>query len=161
MTIRISSLNLRYIKANREDKQEISTIEIIIIREIIKISVGQIAEIEEHQTEIEVNVDKIIEEDCVVLIIIEMIIEEIISEICKIIEVKILDVNTKGVVETIIFKEVEVGLGKDNIQVILEGVTEIIVSLDQVQKPLLIEIGLGDINVGCMIILLRIVQCYR
>ena len=45
MTIRFSSLNLRYIKANREDKQEIS-----MIKEITKTDIGQIAEIEAHQT---------------------------------------------------------------------------------------------------------------
>ena len=47
-------------------------IEIIIIREIIKIDIGQIAEIEEHQTEVEVCMGKIKEEDCVTLIIIEV-----------------------------------------------------------------------------------------
>ena len=45
-----------------------------MIREIIKIDIGQIGEIEEHQTEVEVSMDKIIE-DHIMLIIIEMIIE--------------------------------------------------------------------------------------
>ena len=40
-------------------------------------------------------------------------------------------------------EEVEVGLGKDNIQVILEGMTEAVaVGLDQVQEPALTEIEL-------------------
>ena len=43
----------------------------------------------------------------------------------------------------IILKEVEVGLGKDNIQVILEGVIEIaIVGLCQFQELVLMEIEL-------------------
>ena len=38
-------------------------------------------------------------------------------------------------------EQVEVGLGKDNIQVIIEGKTEAVaVGLDQVQEPVLIEI---------------------
>ena len=110
MKIRISSLNLRYIKANGEDNQETSTIEIIVIREIIKIDIGQIVEIQEHQTEVEVSMDKIIEEDCIVTII-----EEIISEICKITEVKILEVDTEGIIKTIILEEVGVGVGTDSI----------------------------------------------
>ena len=41
MMIRISSLNLRYIKENEQDKQEISIIKIIMIREITKIDIGK------------------------------------------------------------------------------------------------------------------------
>ena len=36
-------------------------------------------------------------------------------------------------------KEVEVGLGTDNIQVILAEITEVVVGLDQVQEPVLIQ----------------------
>ena len=78
------SLNLRYIKQNGEDKQEISMIERIIIREITKVDIDKIVEIEEHHIEVEVSRDKIIEEDHIMSINIEMNIEEIISEICKI-----------------------------------------------------------------------------
>ena len=53
----IKSLNLRYIKANGKDKQEISMIKILMIREISKIDIGQIVEIE-HHIEVEVSVDK-------------------------------------------------------------------------------------------------------
>ena len=70
-----------------------------MIREIIKIDIGQIAEIEEHQTEIEVSMDKIREEDCIISITIEMIIEEKISEMHKIIEVKTFEVDTEGIIE--------------------------------------------------------------
>ena len=54
---------------------------IIMIREITKIDIGQIMEIGEHHMEVEVSMDKITEEDHIMLIIIEMIIEEITSEI--------------------------------------------------------------------------------
>ena len=50
-------------------------------------------------------------------IIIEMIKEEIISEIFKIIEAKILEVDTEEIIETIMLKEVGVGVGIDNIQI--------------------------------------------
>ena len=40
-----------------------SMIKVIMIREVTKIDKGQIAEIEEHQAEVEVSMDKIIEED--------------------------------------------------------------------------------------------------
>ena len=50
-----------------------------------QIDIGQIAEIEELQAEIEVSMERIMEEDCFMLISIETIIEEIISEIHKII----------------------------------------------------------------------------
>ena len=56
----------------------------------------------------------------------------------------------------IIMKKVEVGLGRDSIQIIPEGMTEVVVSL--VQKLAPIEIELDAINVGNMITVLRIVQ---
>ena len=66
---------------------------------------------------------------------IEMTLGEKILEEHKIIEV---------IIEMTTLEEVEVGLGKDNIQVILEGMTETIaVGLGQVLEPVLIEIGLG------------------
>ena len=60
MPVRISSPNLRYIKTNREAKQEISMIEIIMIREITKIDIDQIVEIGEHHIEVDASMDKII-----------------------------------------------------------------------------------------------------
>ena len=91
-----------------------------MIREITKIDIGQIVEIGEHHTEVDVSMDKIIEEDHIMSITMEMIIEEIISEIHKITEIKILEVDTEDIIETIIMKEVAVGLGIDNIQIIPE-----------------------------------------
>ena len=61
MTIRINSLNLKYINENRKDNQEIIMIEIIMIKDIIKIDIDQIVEIEGHHTEVEASMDKIIE----------------------------------------------------------------------------------------------------
>ena len=58
MTTRISSLTLRYIKANEEDKQEVSTIK-IMIREIIKIDIDQIVEIEVYHSVVGCNMEKI------------------------------------------------------------------------------------------------------
>ena len=48
-------------------------------------------------------------------------------ENCKITEVKILEADVEGIIEMTTMEEVEVGLGKDNIQVILAEMTEIIV----------------------------------
>ena len=59
MTIRISSLSLRYIKVHEEVKQDISIIEMIMSREIIKIDIGLIMEIGEHHIEVEDSMEKI------------------------------------------------------------------------------------------------------
>ena len=62
------------------------------------------------------------------------------------------------IIEMTTLEEVGVGLGKDNILVILEGMTEAVaVSLHQVQELVLTEIGLDVLNVGNMIISLRTV----
>ena len=77
--------------------------------------------------------DKTIEEGHNMLIPIEMILGEKILEKHKIIEVRILEVYIEVIIETTTLEEVEVGLGKDNIQIILEGMTEAVaVGLDQV-----------------------------
>ena len=60
---RINSFNLKYIKASGEDKQEIIIIEIMIIREITKMGIDKQVEIKGHHTEVEVSMDKIIQED--------------------------------------------------------------------------------------------------
>ena len=54
-------------------------------------------------------------------------------------------------------KKEEVGLGIDNIQIILDEMPEV-VGLDQVQELVQIEIELHAINAENMIILLRTVQ---
>ena len=102
-----------------------------MIRVIIRIGIDQTVEIGEHHSEVEVSMDRTIEEGNNMLIPIEMILgEKILSG--KIIEVKILEVDIKVIIEMTTLEEVEVGLGKDNIQVILEGMIEVAVGLDHV-----------------------------
>ena len=80
----------------------------------------------------------------------------------KIMEVSIIEVDIEAIIEMTILEEVEVGLGKDSIQVILEGMTKAVVAdQDQVQDLVLTEIELDVLNVGNMIILLKIVQTQR
>ena len=80
--------------------------EIIMIRVIIRIDIDQILEIGEHHSEVELSMDRFIEEGCNMLIIIEMILEEEILEECRIMEVKILEVDIEVIIEMIIFEEV-------------------------------------------------------
>ena len=80
-----------------------------------------------------------------------MTLGEKILEDHKIMEAKILEVDIQVIIETRTLEVVEVGLGKDNIQVILEGVTE----------PVPTEIELDVLKVGNMIILLRPVQTHK
>ena len=61
MMEQINSSNLRYVKAKEEDRQEISMTNIITIREIIKIGIDQVVEIEEFHLVVESSVDKMIE----------------------------------------------------------------------------------------------------
>ena len=59
-------------------------------------------------------------------------------------------------------EEVEVGLGKENIQVILEGMSKAVaVGVDYVGELVLTEIGLDVLNVGIIIILLKTVQIQK
>ena len=106
--------------------------------------------------------DRITETDQGIIQTIEVILEEEILEgICnhtRIIEVKIIEVDTEEMIEMIIMREVEVGLGIDNIQIIPEGMIETVVGLDQVKELAPIEIELDALNLGNMIILLRTVQ---
>ena len=119
-------------------------------REIIKIDINQIAEKEGHHTGVEISMEKVIEEDCIMWITIEMIIQETILGICKIIEV-----DTEGIIEMLIMEKVRVGLGTHNIQIKSVGIAEVVViHVDQVQESVLIEIELDAISVGNMVILL-------
>ena len=136
MTIRISSLSLRYIKVNEEDKWECSTIKIIMIGKIIKIDIGKIVEVGEYHSVIGYNMDRITKTGQGIGRIIEVIIEEEILEgICN--QIRIIKMDTEDIIEMIIMKEVEVGPGKDNIQILTEGMIEVVVGLDHVQELLL------------------------
>ena len=118
---RINSLNQRYIKTNGEDSQEFFMVKKIMIKEIIKIDIGQIAEIEEHQTEVDVSMDKIIEVDHVILIIIERTIDRRDNfRDMQSYKGKKFEVDTEGIIEMIILVVVKVGLETDYIQIISE-----------------------------------------
>ena len=64
--------------------------------------------------------------------------KEILEEICD--QIRIIEVDTDEIIEMIIMKEVEVGLGIDSIMIIIEGMIEATVGLDEVQEPVTIEI---------------------
>ena len=103
------------------DKQEISTIEIIMIKEMIKIDIGQIVEIGEYHSVVEYNMDRIIKTDQGIIRTIDVTLEEeILEDICdpqiRIMEVKFLEVDTEGITEVI--KEAGVDLGIDDTQII-------------------------------------------
>ena len=59
-------------------------------------------------------------------------------------------------------EQVDVGLGTDNNQVILEGMTEVVaVGQYQIQELVLIETELNALSLGNMIILLKTVQIHK
>ena len=103
--------------------------------------------------------DRIIEEDYNMITIIEVTSGKEILEECRIIEVRILEVDIEVTIKMKTLEEIEVDVEKDNIQVILEGMIKAaVVDQDQVQEPVLIEMGLDVSNVGSMIILISTVQ---
>ena len=123
-----------------------------MIKEIIRIDIGLIVEIGEHHIEVEVSVDKATEEYCITLIITEITLDETILEKHKITENKIIEVDTEEITEMIILEDVEVGLGIDNTQIILEGMIKEVVGLDRIQELAPIKIELDAIGVGNIII---------
>ena len=109
-----------------------------MIRVIIKLGRDQLVEIEGQHSEVEVSMYRIIEEDYIMSIIMEMTLEKTILQKHKITKVKILEVDIEGVIEMTTLEEVEVDLRTDNIQGILVEMTEEAVGLDQVQKSVVI-----------------------
>ena len=68
-----------------------------------------------------------------------MTIGETILQKCKITEVNNLQVDTEGIIQMIILEEVGVGLETDNIQIISEEMTGVVViGQYQVHEPVLI-----------------------
>ena len=109
-------------------------------------------EIEWHHSEVEVSMDRIIGEEHNMSILTEITLGKTILEKCKTIEVKIEEVDIEVITEMTTLEEVEVGLWKDNTQVILgEMIEVVIVGQDQIQEPVLTEIELDVISVGNMI----------
>ena len=89
--------------------------------------------IREWHLGVELCMDRIIDEGCNMLIIIEMTLGEKILGKHKIIEVSIIEVDIETIIEMKILEVVEVGLGEDNTQVILEGmIRAVVVDEDQV-----------------------------
>ena len=93
----------------------------------------QIVEIGECHIEVDLSTDRIVEEGYNMITIIEVSLgEEIIKE-CKMIEVKILEVDIEVTIEMKTLEEMEDGLEKDSIQVILkEMIKSVVVDQDQV-----------------------------
>ena len=75
-----------------------------------------------------------------------------------IIEDRITEVDTEGIIEMIIMKETEVGLDINNFLTMSQEMIEVIVGLSQVQELVQIEIGLDAISVGNTITSPKIVQ---
>ena len=154
---RISSLSQKYIRAKGEDRQEISMIT-AMVREIIKIYIGQIVEIGKYCSVTEFNMDRIIETNQGIIRTIEVILaEEIlegISHQIRITEVKIMEVDIEEIMEMIIMKEAKVGLGMAI--PIIEGTIGATLGLDHFQDSVPIEIELDVKNAGNTIILLKI-----
>ena len=119
-------------------------------------------EIKGHHSEVEFSTDRIIGEDHSMPIIIEMTSGETVSENHKIIEVKLLEMDKEVLIEMNTLEEVEVGLGKDKIWVILAEMTEVVVvGPEQVQEPVLTETELDVLSVGNMTIFLKTVQIHK
>ena len=111
----------------------------------------------ECHIEEEVSMHKSIEEGHRMINIIEVILGKDILEGCKIIEVKILEVDIEVTLEMTTLVEVEVGLEKDSTQVTSEEMREVAIGQDQDQEQVLKEIGLDALSVGNTIILPKIV----
>ena len=110
-----------------EDKEEI-----IMIKINIKIDTDQTVEIGECHIEVELSTYRIIEEGHSMIKIAEVILGKEILEDCKIIEVRSLEVDIQVTLEAKTLKEVEVGLEKDSIQVMLEEMSKRVAGPDQV-----------------------------
>ena len=127
ITSMMSKLKAQVSNKNRgEEKQQI-----IMIKANIKIDTDKIVEIGECHLEVEISTDRLIEKGCNITIK-EVNLGEEITEKCKIIELKILEMDVEVTIEMKTLVEVEVGLEKDSTQVILEEVIKAVVDQDQV-----------------------------
>ena len=109
--------------------------------------------------------DRIIETDQSIIRTNEVILEgESLERICdqiRILEVKIIEVDTEEFIEMILMKEAEVDLGIDSIPIIPERMIEVVKGINQFPDLVPIEIELDAINVENMIILLRTVKLQK
>ena len=81
-----------------------------MIRKIIKIDIGQIVQIGEYCLMAEYNLDRVMKTDLGIIRTIEVTLEEEILEVVcnpqiRIIEAKTLELDTEGIIETLIMKE--------------------------------------------------------
>ena len=126
--------------------------------EIIKIDIDQTVEIGEFHLVVEYNADKAIKIGQGMIRTIGMTLGEEISNQIRFIEDKIIKVDIEEIMVTKIMKEAGVGLEEDSIKEMSEGMTEVIIDLDQDLELVLIETGSNVTNIENMIILLRTVQ---
>ena len=99
MTTQINSLNPQYTKVNGKDSQQIFMIKNYDQRKYQnrnRPNSKDSCKIEGQHIEVEVSMDKIIEQDHVMLITIKLTLVETILEKHKVIEVNILEVDTEG-----------------------------------------------------------------
>ena len=75
MMTKLTNLSQKYIKAKGQDRQEISMIT-AMVREIMKINIGQMVEIGEYHSVVEYNMHRIIGTDQGIIRTMEMILEE-------------------------------------------------------------------------------------
>ena len=117
-------LNLKFTKAIGEDQWGI-----IMIKVNININTYYIGEC---HLEVELSTEKIIEKGHNMITIVEVTLGKEILEECKIIEVKISELDIQVPIEMKIMEQIEVVLEKDSIQVILEEMIKVVVDQDQV-----------------------------
>ena len=88
---------------------------------------------EGHHTKVDVSMDKVIEEDHIMSITIAVTIEWTIFRNMQNYRGQDFRDDIEEIIKMIILEEGEVGLGKDNIQIISEGmIVVVVVGLDQV-----------------------------
>ena len=107
----------------------------------IKIDTDQTVGIGKCHIEVELGMDKTIEEGHSMIKITEVTLGEKILEKCKIIQVRTLEVDVEVTLEMTTLEEVEVSLEKDSILVTLDEMSKAVAGPDQVHKQVLIEIG--------------------
>ena len=124
-------------QSERRNRQEISMTDVVTIKETIGIVIDQIAEIKESTLVVEFSTDRIIEVGQGMNKTIGMTIGDEILEATqkcikiRILEDRIIEVDTEEIIGMKIMKEVGVGLEKGCIQVTLEGMTEAVVIVGQ------------------------------
>ena len=108
--------------------------EIIMIKKDFKMDIDETVEIGECHAQVELSMDKIMEEGCSMIKIMDVTPGKEILEEHKITEVRILVVDTEVILGMITLVEVEVGLEKDSSQVTLGEMIEAVVGVDQVSR---------------------------